>query len=354
MSFANRARPLKDTAMRPLALLCLLAHIAAPSFAQEKPTSPGRSAALVARSLTDAGAGFAAQLGPQLAARASSGGVVVVAAEASAGDERQQILSARARGASFLIEAKVTAFTLTTASLLGEERRRLSTTLTWRAFDISSDTLLVGSGQVTESSLADAILSAEEQAAGLAVIVAEKAGAELAARLSAAPAVVVTRIPVAVRILADGLSLPSVSVDADFKVSVSKESLPLELTGFTLTCDGLVIGTVPGDSPTELPKGLREISLSRSGFETWTGRVEVREGLQLTPALRPSTEGLARWRDQITFLQQLVDGAKLNDAEVERVRAAAQTLRNSGFRTNIDLKVDAKELPETVIVPPTR
>jgi hypothetical protein len=126
------------------------------------------------------------------------------------------------------------------------------------------------------------------------------------------------------------------------------------MTGFTLSCDGIVVGTVPAERAPELPKGLREVTLARGGFETWTGRVEVREGLRLEPVIRPSAEGLARWRDQIAFLRGLEDGAKLSDAEAERVRAAAAMLRNSGFRADIDVKVDAKELPETVIVPAIR
>lgn len=335
--------------MRLSTLCLLLALTAATCPAQDKPPS----AAMVTRSLSEAGAAFATQLGPRLAARASAGGVAVVTAQ-PAGDERGQILAARAQGASLLVEARVTSLATTTANLLGEERRRMSVSLSWRALDIAGDTALVGSGQASESSLADTILPAEEQAGALAGALAEKAGAEIAAALAAHKPAPLARVAVPVRILADGLSLPSISVGADFRVSLGKESLPLEMTGFTLSCDGIVVGTVPAERAPELPKGLREVTLARGGFETWTGRVEVREGLRLEPVIRPSAEGLARWRDQIAFLRGLEDGAKLSDAEAERVRAAAAMLRNSGFRADIDVKVDAKELPETVIVPAIR
>lgn len=336
-------------AMLRLAFLALLALAQSPCPAQGSPPA-GRSAALVTRSLTETGAGFAAQLAPRLAAKASGGGVAVTVADAE-GDERQQILAARSRGATLLIEAKVTSLASSSATLLGEERRRMSASLSWRALDIAGDTELIGSGQAAESSLSDTVISPEEQAAALAGALAEKAGAELAQRLAAAKPTVIARLAVPVRVLADGLSLPSLTVGPDFRLSRSKEDLPLELSGFTLTCDGIAVGTVPSERPAELPRGLREVTLARPGFETWTGRVDVREGLRLEPVIRPSAEGLARWRDQLAFLRGLEDGAKLTDAEVERVRAAAAMLRNSGFRTNIDLKVDAKELPETVVVP---
>lgn len=340
--------------MQRLALLALLALSPLPCPAQQTPASPARSAALVTRSLTEAGAGLAAQVSPRLAARASGEGVAVVVSDPAAGDERQQMLAARARGATLLIEAKVTSFAVTNATLLGEERRRMSATLSWRAMDIAGDTALVGSGQSTETSLSDAALPAEEQASALAGALAEKAGSQLAASLAAWKPAVVARLAVPVRILADGLSLPSLTVGADFRVTRGKEEIPLEMAGFTLTCDGVVVGTVPSERPPELPRGLREVTLSRGGFETWTGRVDVREGLRLEPAIRPTAEGLARWRDQLAFLRGLEDGAKLTDAEAARVRAAAEMLRNSGFRTNIDVKVDAKELPETVVVPAPR
>ena len=336
--------------MRLTALCCLLALAFAPVPAEEGQPRVGRSAALVTRSLGEGGAAFAAQLGPRLAARASAGGVAVAAAE-PAGDERQQILAARSRGATLLVEAKVTSLAATSATLLGEERRRMSASLSWRVLDIAGDTDLVGSGEASESSLADTVVGAEEQAAGLAGSLAEKAGAQIAARLAGARPAVVARLPVPVRVLADGLSLPALTVGPDFRVARGKEELPLEMAGFTLTCDGVVVGTVPSERAPELPKGLREVTLSRGGFETWTARVDVREGLRLEPAIRPTAEGLARWRDQVAFLRGLEDGARLTEAEAERVRGAAAMLRNSGFRTNIDVKVDAKELPETVVAP---
>jgi len=336
--------------MRLTALFSLLALAASPCAAQNNPIQPARSAALVTRSLSDNAVAFAAQLGPRLAATASAEGVAVVVAD-PAGDERQQILAARARGAALLIEAKVTSLTVASATLLGEERRRMTASLAWRALDIAGDTELVGSGQATESSLADTVLSADEQAAALAGALAVKAGSELATRLAASKPAVIARLAVPVRVLADGLSLPSITVGPDFRVARGKEEIPLEMTGFTLTCDGLVVGTVPAERAPELPRGLREVTLARGGFETWTGRVDVREGLRLEPVIRPTAEGLARWRDQITFLRGLEDGAKLTDAEAERVRGAAAMLNNSGFRTNIDVKIDAKELPETVVAP---
>lgn len=339
--------------MRTLKALTLLA-LAPLALAQEGKPAPDRSSVLVCRSLSEGGRGFAAELGPKLAARASSSGVAMSPTDNPEAGEGDQVTAARARGASFLVDVKVTSFAAVTTTLLGQERRRMTASVAWRALDIGANPELAGSGQLTDSSLADAVLPAEEQAAALSGAMAEKVGSEIAARLGSARARTVDRVQVAVRVTADGLSLPSVTVDAESRVTLSKEPLPLELGGFTLACDGVVLGTVPGERPVGIPQGLRNLTLSRAGFETWTARVDVREGLRLEPVLRPTAEGLARWRDQLAFLRSLADGAKLTDAEVERVRAAAQALRNSGFRANIDVKVDAKELPETVVVPAAR
>ena len=89
--------------------------------------------------------------------------------------------------------------------------------------------------------------------------------------------------------------------------------------------------------------------MRRAGFETWTRKVELRDGLALEVAATPTPEALARVRGHAAFLAGLADGVRLNAAEVERVKGAAEALRNSGFKVN--LKVDAKELPETVVVP---
>ena len=332
----------------------LLAALAAACPAQERRDEPGRSAVLVTRSLTPEGKAFAERLGPALAARAAGSGTGVATAASAEAPEDEQVAAARARGASFLLEARVTSFSSTTTTLLGENRRRMTAAVAWRGLEISGNPEGAGAGQVVETSVADAALPAEEQAAALAATVAEKLGAEMAGRLAAAPVRAVARVPVAVRATADGLSLPSLAVDADGRVSVGKDALPLELGGFTVTCDGVALGTAPGEGPLGMPAGLRALTITRPGFEPWTARVDVREGLRLEPALRPTAEALARWRDQLAFLRSLADGAKLADAEVERVRAAAEALRNSGFRTNIDVKVDAKELPETVVVPAPR
>lgn len=347
-------RPGYPAAMRIPFPALLLAALAAACPAEADRAEPGRSAVLVTRSLTPEGKAFAERLTPALASRAAESGVAVSPAASSEAGEDEQVAAARARGASFLLEARVTSFAATTTSLLGENRRRMTAAVAWRGLAISGNPEAAGAGQRAETSVAEATLPAEEQAAALAATLAEKVGAEMAERLAAAPVRAAARVAVAVRVTADGLSLPSLAVDAEGRVSAGKEALPLELGGFTVTCDGVALGTAPAEGSLGMPAGLRTLAITRPGFEPWTARVDVREGLRLEPALRPSAEGLARWREQLGFLRSLADGAKLADAEVERVRAAAEALRNSGFRTNIDVKVDAKELPETVVVPAAR
>lgn len=306
-----------------------------------------RSGILVTRATGKAAQGFAAVLAPKVAAAVTDSGLAVSTSEVGEQNETQQITDARSRGATYLIEVTVASFTSNEVTLLSQPARRLSANLAWRVLDITANNAAVGSGQASDSSVSDTIIAEDEQIAALSDNLARKVGGEIVAKLSRTKAKALQEWPVQVRIKADDLSFPNIVVDENHVVRRSKEPVNVELTGFTLTCDGVVVGTVPSATPVSLPRGLHSLTLERSGFETWKGKVNVREGLVLEPAIRPTEESLNRWRSQTAFLQGLTDGAKLSDAEAEKARGAAESLRNSGFK----VKIDAKELPQTVITP---
>lgn len=343
--------------LRPL-LLLLAGVLSAAEGAADKGAAPAkvdtrgeageRSAVLVTRSTGNSGRGFAAVLAPKVAAQAAESGIAVSTSEVGEQAETQQVADARSRGASYLIDVDVTSFSSREVTLLGQPVRRLSANLTWRVLDISANAAAVGSGQAGDSSVSDTLIAEDEQVATFSAALAKKVGGEIVAKLGAAKAKQPQEWPVQVRIKGDDLSFPNLVIDDNHVVRRAKEPLGVELTGFTLACDGVVVGTVPSATPVNLPRGLRSLTLERPGFETWKGRVDVREGLVLEPAIRPTEESLARWRSQTAFLQGLSDGTKLSDAEAEKVRGAAESLRNSGFR----VRIDAKELPQTVITPP--
>jgi len=210
----------------------------------------------------------------------------------------------------------------------------------------------VASGETKDANLSDQIIPESEQSASLAESLAAKAGLEIANALKESKAKIIKEVSVPIVIIADELSFPTVTVGKDNVLQVSKDSLQVKLTGFTILVDGIVVGTSDDGVPVNLPVGLHDISLERNGFTEWKQRVKISSGLSLRPVIRPSAQSIATWREQVKFIQDLVDGSKLTDAQVELINARAQELRNNGYR--VDIKVDTKTLPKTLIYPTGR
>lgn len=327
--------------MRPL--LPLLPLLAAALVVAQS----ARSAVVVTRASNPAAAEFAQALSPRLEAEVIAAGFAATTAEPAANAE-EQARAARARGAALLVEIQVVSLAKSTTEAFGQQRRRLSATASWKATSLAGNLEAVGTGRATESSVVDTVLTETEQIDTLAETLARSLAKELAAKVAAAPAAPAASAAVTLRIVADGLSLPDIAVDAEGKVTRSESPLRPALSGFSVEIDGVTQGTA-GDAALKVAPGIREVTVRRAGFETWTRKVELRDGLVLEVAATPTAESLAKLRGHAEFLLGLANGAKLADAEVERVRAAAASLRASGYK--VDIKVDAKELPETVIQP---
>ncbi len=326
----------------------------------KQPQASDRSGLLVMRASSPNALAFANLIGPKLSSKASSTGVSVSPTENAVQAEAQMIIEARGRGASYLIDVTVAQFSTATATILSQEQRRMAATLAWRVIDVAGANSAVASGEAKDFSLNDPIIPADEQSSALADSLAAKAGEAIAAALSKAPARNINDIPVPVSIVADELSFPGLVIGKDNVLRRSNENLQVKLTGFTLVVDGITVGTVSGDEPLYLPEGLHVVSLQRNGFETWTQRVKVTKTLKLSPVIRPDDAGLARWRDQIAFMQGMTMGSKLTDAEIQRIKGDAKRLAESGYKVDIkvdrssddksEIKVNAKELPENNVI----
>ena len=326
----------------------------------KQPQPSDRSGLLVMRASSQNAAAFANLIAPKLASKASGSGVSISPTENAAQTEPQMIIEARGRGAVYLVDVTVAQFSTATATVFGQEQRRMAATLAWRVIDVTGANAAVASGEAKDFSLNDPVIPADEQSSALADSIAAKAGEAIAAAFTKAPARNVNDIPVPVSIVADDLSFPSIVIDKDNIVRRSPESLQVKLTGFTLVVDGITVGTVSGDEPLYLPEGLHTVSLQRNGFEPWTQRVRVNKNLKLHPVIRPDDAALTRWRGQISYLEALKIGTKLTDAQVARVRAEAQMLAQSGFKMDVkvdsktdeksDTKVDAKKLPDSTVI----
>ena len=325
--------------MRHALLTLLLAALAAAQGA--------KSAVLVTRAEGAAATEFARALAPRVE-DAIAGAGLAVSSIAPAADAEEQARLARARGADLLVEIRVVSFSRGVTVALGQERRRLAATATWMATALGGDGGSAGGGRATETSVSDTAIGEAEQADALAEALGKALSKDLAAKLASAPAKPVASASVTFRLVADDLALPDLAIDTEGRLTRTISPARPSLSGFTVEVDGVTQG-VAGEAPIKLAPGIREVTVRRAGFETWTRKVELRDGLALEVAATPAPEALARVRGHAAFLAGLADGVRLNAAEVERVKGAAEALRNSGFKVN--LKVDAKELPETVVVP---
>lgn len=326
----------------------------------KQPQPSDRSGLLVMRASSQNAAAFASLIGPKLSSKASSSGVSISPTENAAQAEAQMIIEARGRGANYLVDVTVAQFSTATATVFGQEQRRMAATLAWRVIDVSGSNSAVASGEAKDFSLNDPVIPADEQSSALADSIAAKAGEAIAAAFTKAPTRNINDIAVPVSIVADELSFPGLVIGADNVLRRTTENLQVKLTGFTLVVDGITVGTVSGDEPLYLPEGLHMVSLQRNGFEPWSQRVRVTKNLKLNPVIRPDEAGLARWRGQIAFMQGMTMGSKLNDAQIERIKADAQRLTQSGYKVDVkverksddksDVKVNAKELPENNVI----
>ena len=266
------------------------------------PAASDRSGLLVLRSNSASATSFAALLSAKLSSKASNSGVSISPTENANQTEAQMIVEARGRGANYLIDVTVAQFSTATATILGQDQRRMAATLAWRVIDVSGANSAVASGEAKDFSLNDPIIPTDEQSSALADSLAAKAGEAIAAALGKAPTRNINEIAVPVSIVADELSFPGLVIDKDNILRRSAENLQVKLTGFTLIVDGITVGTVSGDEPLYLPEGLHLVAFQRNGFEPWSQRVRVTKNLRLNPVIRPDEAGLARWRSQIGFV----------------------------------------------------
>jgi hypothetical protein len=315
-------------------------------------TVTDRSAVLVVRGFSGESAYFGGLIGPKLSAKSSSTGISVSPIEAKLGTQKEMINEARGRGANFLIDVDVAQFSSASVDILGQKQRRMAATLSWRIIDITGTNVAVASGEAKDFNLSEQILPDTEQSSNLADSIVSKAGLEIANALKDSATKISKEISVPIVITADELSFPSVVVNKDHVLEVSKENLQVKLSGFSILVDGILVGTTDESAAVNLPVGLHDISLERAGFVEWKQRVKVSPGLSLRPVIKPTDQSVAAWREQVKFIQDLTAGAKLTDAQIELINSKAKELSNSGYK--VDIKVDAKALPETVIYPTHR
>jgi len=130
-------------------------------------------------------------------------------------------------------------------------------------------------------------------------------------------------------VLAD-LSVPEAVKGPDGQYTVTANQYRLEPMNVSVMVDGMVIGQTPGTY--EIRPGLHRIRLERPGLEPVERMINVKPGLAISIPMQLSPEGRANWERNARFFSELQNGAVLREAELIRVNAMAEFLKQSSVR----------------------
>lgn len=145
-------------------------------------------------------------------------------------------------------------------------------------------------------------------------------------RTAAAP----TEVQVRFRAVLADLSIPDVRTGADGQYVVGANNYDLQPMNVLVTIDGVASGQCPGSFP--MRPGLHRARFERPGLEPVEMMVNAREGLEISVPLQLSQQGRENWRRDAAFFNELKNGAVMRDAELIKVRALADFLRQSQIR----------------------
>ena len=132
-------------------------------------------------------------------------------------------------------------------------------------------------------------------------------------------------------VLAD-LSVPEAVKGPDGQYTVTANQYRLEPMNVSVMVDGMVIGQTPGTY--DIRPGLHRIRLERPGLEPVERMVNVKPGLAISIPMQLSPEGRANWERNARFFSELQNGAVLREAELIRVNAMADFLKQSSIRVD--------------------
>jgi curli biogenesis system outer membrane secretion channel CsgG len=130
-------------------------------------------------------------------------------------------------------------------------------------------------------------------------------------------------------VLAD-LSIPDVRTNETGEYVVGANNYNLQPMNVMVKVDGVAMGAAPGAFP--LRPGLHRARFERPGLEPMEMMVNAREGLEISVPLQFTPEGRANWQRDAVFFNDLKNGAVMRDAELIKVRAVADFLRQSNIR----------------------
>jgi len=276
-------------------------------------------------------------------------------------DEANALSLARAMGADAMLLASLSSYQPSASDFKGQGIESKATTwtltVTYRLTGVGTG-LVYGAGIAQQSSIVRETPGLKQEVNPLDGLI-QRCGMQVAqdastkAATSAAFAAAASPSSgVVIRAVMQDLRVPGIFLDqSNGQYVVSRTDYDLAPVAATVEVDGFVIGQ--HGQPLDMTPGPHKVRVSGSGFETWERNVLVKSGMQLEVGLRMTPEAFARWQEQTAFLEGLKRGQALNDAEVDRIRAMADFIRNSRMVIDqqSDIKVDTNEAPTLVPAP---
>jgi len=276
-------------------------------------------------------------------------------------DEASALSLARAMGADAMLLASLSSYQPSSSDFKGQGIESKATTwtltVTYRLTGVGTG-LVYGAGIAQQSSVVRETPGLKQEVNPLDGLI-QRCGAQVAqdastkAATSAAFAAAASPSSgVVIRAVMQDLRVPGIFLDqSNGQYVVSRTDYDLAPVAATVEVDGFVIGQ--HGQPLDMTPGPHKVRVSGSGFEPWERNVLVKSGMQLEVGLRMTPEAFARWQEQTAFLEGLKRGQALNDAEVDRIRATADFIRNSRMVIDqqSDIKVDTNEAPTLVPAP---
>jgi len=180
--------------------------------------------------------------------------------------------------------------------------------------------------------------------------IGESVGKRCSEATVTAPSTLPAEVPFRIVCTMQDMTIPGVVTDAATgRYVVSGVNWNLLPTNAAVEIDGLVVGNAP--EMLNVFPGLHKVSITCEGFRPWNRTINVRPGMSLSVPLQLTDEGLIRWRSQLAFMQSLTERQQLVDAEVDRIRAAAEYIRNSRMVLDIQdsTKINTNQAPTYVI-----
>jgi hypothetical protein len=246
--------------------------------------------------------------------------------------------------AAYLLTASITTFDKATRALQ-DPSTKTDTVVTEWTLDVTYSILdgTTGGSLVSGSALSrvavrqtpelsveiDALNRCLRESAGKVGVALNEVAARGAIREPATPSAD-TKVQITA-VLAD-LSVPEAIKGPDGQYTVTANQYRLEPMNVSVMVDGMVIGQTPGTY--EIRPGLHRIRLERPGLEPVERMVNVKPGLAISIPMQLSPEGRANWERNARFFSELQNGAVLREAELIRVNAMAEFLKQSSIRVD--------------------